>query len=91
VWIHAPQRDWRYARWEPAFQFLREQHALVFIQYPRGWDGNIDLTYNDPDLGHAQLVRAIDRGDRDAELMEAFPDRPVYRLDALSLRLERMR
>jgi hypothetical protein len=91
VWIHAPQRDWRYARWEPAFQFLREQHALVFIRYPRGWDGNIDLTYNDPDLGHAQLVRAIDRDDRDAELMEAFPDRPVYRLDALSLRLERMR
>jgi hypothetical protein len=88
---HAPERAWPFARWEPAFEWLRERRALVFIQYPSGWDGNMDLTYNEPDLARADLVRAIDKGERDAELMALFPDRPAFLFDPITLRAERIR
>lgn len=91
VLMHAPERGWLYGRWEPAFEWLRERHALVFIRYPPGWDSNIDLTYNEPDLEHAALVRAIDKGSRDAELLPHFPGRPAFVLDPLTLRVERIR
>lgn len=88
---HAKERQWTYALWEPAFEWLRERRALVFIRYPSKWDGNIDLTYNEPDLSRADLVRAIDLGDRDAELLPHFPGRPAFVLDAVTLRAERIR
>ena len=88
---HAPRRGWVYARWEPAFEWLRQQHALVFIRYPEGWDSNLDLTCNEPDLARAELVRAIDKGARNAELLPYFPDRPAFVLDPLTLRAERVR
>lgn len=91
VIAHAPERGWTYALWEPAFQWLREQRALVFIRYPPRWDGNIDLTYNEPDLSRADLVRAIDKGPRDAELLPYFPDRPAFVFDVVTLRAERIR
>jgi len=88
---HAPERGWVYARWEPAFEWLRQRHALVFIRYPPGWDGNVDLTYDEPDLERADLVRAIDKGARNAELLPHFPDRPAFVLDPITLRAERIR
>jgi len=91
VLTNAHRRPWTYARWEPAFEWLRQQHALVFIRYPKAWDGNVDLTYNEPDLAHADLVRAIDKGERDAELLPYFPDRPAFVLDPLTLRAEQIR
>jgi hypothetical protein len=91
VIARAAERQWIYARWEPAFQWLRERRALVFIKYPAGWNGNVDLTYNEPDLAHADLVRAIDKGARDAELFPYFPDRPVFVFDPVTLRAERIR
>ena len=91
VLTRASERPWRYARWEPAFEWLREQHAVVFVRYPRGWDGNVDLTYNEPDLAGADLVRAIDKGERDRELLQYFPDRPAFILDPVTLRAERIR
>lgn len=91
VIVHASERGWTYALWEPAFEWLRQRRALVFIRYPPRWDGNIDLTYNEPDLLHADLVRAIDKGPRDAELLPYFPDRPAFVLDAVTLRAERIR
>jgi hypothetical protein len=91
VITRAAERPWRYARWEPAFEWLREQHAVVFVRYPHGWDGNVDLTYNDPDLASADLVRAIDKGERDGELLQYFPDRPAFILDPVTLRAERIR
>src|SRR5438309_2180468 len=91
VLTNAHRRPWAYARWEPAFEWLRQQHALVFIRYPKAWDGNVDLTYNEPDLAHADLVRAIDKGERDAELLPYFPDRPAFVLDPLTLRAEQIR
>jgi hypothetical protein len=91
VLTNAQRRPWAYARWEPAFEWLRQQRALVFIRYPRPWDGNVDLTYNEPDLAHAELVRAIDKGARNAELLSYFPDRPAFVLDPLTLRAEQIR
>jgi hypothetical protein len=91
VLMYAPKRGWRYARWEPVFDWLRERRALVFIHYPPGWDSNVDLTYNEPDLEHAALVRAIDKGPRDAELLPSFPGRPAFVLDPVTLRIERIR
>jgi hypothetical protein len=91
VLMNAPERGWLFARWEPAFDWLRKHRALVFIRYPDGWDGNVDLTYNEPDLARAELVRAIDHGARNAELLPHFPDRPAFVLDPLTLRLERIR
>ena len=91
VLTNAHRRPWAYARWEPAFEWLREQHALVFIRYPRAWDGNVDLTYNEPDLAHADLVRAIDKGERNAELLPYFPGRPALVLDPLTMRAEQIR
>jgi hypothetical protein len=88
---HARDRGWFYARWEPAFEWLREQRALVFIKYPPGWDGNVDLTYNEPDLARADLVRAIDGGPLDAQLLPYFPGRPAFVLDPVTLRAERIR
>ena len=87
----AAERPWPYARWEPAFEWLRQRHALVFIRYPERWDGNADLTYNDPDLARADLVRAIDKGERNAALLPYFPDRPAFVLDPITLKAERIR
>jgi hypothetical protein len=88
---HATERSWTHARWEPVFASLRERHALVFIHYPPDWNGNIELTYNEPDLAHADLIRAIDKGPRNAELLKELPGRPAFVLDAVTLRTERIR
>lgn len=87
----APERYWPYGLWAATFHELRERHALVFIRYPREWNGNIELTYNDPDLEHAEMVRAIDKGPRNAELLPYFPGRPAFVLDPVTQRLERIR
>ena len=69
---------------------VRAQRGLVFLRYPADWNGNYDLTYNEPDLATAPLVRAIDLGPRDAELMRFFPDRPAFLLDLETARLTRL-
>jgi hypothetical protein len=87
----AAHRGWAYARWEPAFQWFREQRALVFVRYPAGWNVNLDLGYNEPDLSRADVVRAIDLGARNPELLPYFPDRPAFVFDPVSSRVERIR
>jgi len=87
----APLADAPYARYEPTFAWLRRQRALVFLRYPPEWNPNLDLTYNEPDLQKAQLVRAIDLGPRDAQLLPWFPDRPAYQLDLANLSVQRIR
>lgn len=80
-----------YDRLRPAFAEVERARGLVFLRYPPGWDPRVDLTYNEPDLGRARAVRALDLGARDAELMRAFPDRPAFLLDLGSGRLGRLR
>ncbi|HWE24699.1 MAG TPA: hypothetical protein VG496_12250, partial [Myxococcales bacterium] len=79
------------ARFEPVFARLRTERALVFLHYPPQWPANIDLGYNEPDLSRADLVRALDLGERNAELLAAFPARPAYRLDLGTLQLTQLR
>ena len=89
-----------YARWQNLDRFqlydrpfaeARAQHGLVFLRYPADWNGSYDFTYNEPDLATAPLVRALDLGPRDAELMRFFPDRPAFVLDLKTARLTRLR
>ena len=79
------------ARFEPTFARLRGERALVFLHYPAGWPTNVDLGYNEPDLSKAELVRALDLGDRDADLLRDFSDRPAYRLDLGTAELTKLR
>ncbi|MBS2024782.1 MAG: hypothetical protein JST92_20495 [Deltaproteobacteria bacterium] len=72
---------------EAALAPLRSQHALVFLRYPADRDLNSDFGYNDPDLVHTPLLRALDRGPRNAELMALHPDRPAYLLDVVTARV----
>ena len=81
----ARQSDSPYARWEPV---LAQLQGIVFIRYPARWHGNVDLTYNEPDLQRARLVRAIDMGTRNAELMRYFPGREAFLLDLGTGRVE---
>jgi hypothetical protein len=79
------------ARFEPTFARLRGERAVVFLHYPAGWPTNVDLGYNEPDLRKAELVRALDLGDRDADLLRDFPERPAYRLDLGTAELTKLR
>jgi hypothetical protein len=79
------------ARFDATFEKLRRERALVFLHYPAGWPTNVDLGYNDPDLAKAELVRALDLGERNAELLRFFPDRPAYRLDLGTAELTKLR
>ena len=69
----------------------RHAHGLVFLRYPNGWSSLLDVTYNEPVLEKAALVRALDLGPRNAELRKQFPDRPAFLLDLATLRLRRLR
>jgi hypothetical protein len=79
------------ARLEPVFEKLRRERALVFLHYPAGWSTNVDLGYNEPDLRKAEMIRALDLGDRNGELLGAFPGRPAYRLDLGTAELTQLR
>ena len=81
-------RSWSY---QPQLARVRAVGGLVFIRYPRGWDPNEDLNYNDPDLQHSSLVRALDLGPRNADLMAALPGRPAFLLDVGTGDLQRLR
>ena len=86
-----PVRRSPYRFFEPAFQALRDQRAIVFLHYPQDWDMNYDLTFNEPDILAEPLVRALDLGSRDAELLRYFPDRPAYVLNPATMTLDRLR
>ena len=81
----------RYSFYDRPLAEARAQHGLVFLRYPADWNSNYDLTYNEPDLATAPLVRALDLGPRDAELMRFFPDRPAFLLDLGTAKLTRLR
>jgi hypothetical protein len=83
--------DAPFVRYDRIFSQLRRERAIVFLRYPREWPANADLGYNEPDLMHAELIRARDLGARNAELLRAIPGRPAYVLDVQSLAVSRLR
>jgi hypothetical protein len=80
----------RLQRIERALEPARRARGLVFLRYPPGWNTNVDLTYGEPDLSRAQLVRAIDLGPRNDELRRRFPDRPAFLFDLETEKLQRL-
>lgn len=81
-------RSWSY---EPQLAQVRAVRGLVFIRYPPSWDSDEDLGYNDPNLKESPLLRAIDLGAHDADLIAALPDRPAFLLDVETGELHRLR
>lgn len=79
-----------YAQVEKLLEPVRLARGLVFFRYPPGWDANVDLGYNEPDLASATLIRALDLGPRNDELRRLFPTRPAFLLDLGSRTLSRL-
>jgi hypothetical protein len=75
---------------EAAMAGLPPEKAIVFVSYPPSQNPHLGLTRNEPDLASALRWVVYDRGPRNAELRALAPDRAVYRLDAESMRLERL-
>jgi len=65
--------------------------AIVFVRYPPSFDPHLGLTGNAPDFASAERWLVHDLGDaRNAELCAAAPGRTPYRLDAATLRVDRL-
>jgi len=55
--------------------------AIVFVRYGPGHNDHISLVGNVPDVAAAHAWIAYDRGDTNAELISAAPDRVPYLFD----------
>jgi len=75
---------------EAAMARLPPEKAIVFVSYPPSQNPHLGLTRNEPDLASALRWVVYDRGPRNAELRALAPGRAAYRLDAASMRLERL-
>ena len=75
---------------EAAIARLPPEKAIVFVSYPPSQNPHLGLTRNEPDLASAPRWVVYDRGLRNAELRALAPDRAAYRLEAASMRLERL-
>jgi len=75
---------------EAAMATLPPEKAIVFVSYPPSQSPHLGLTRNEPDLASALRWVVYDRGLRNAELRALAPDRAAYRLEAVSMRVERL-
>jgi hypothetical protein len=64
--------------------------AIVFVSYPPSQNPHVALTRNEPDLASAAQWLVYDRGAENATLRALAPDRAAYRLDAATMRIERL-
>jgi hypothetical protein len=76
---------------EAAMATLPPEKAIVFVSYPPSQDPHFGLTRNEPDLASALRWVVYDRGPRNAELRALAPDRATFRLDAATMRIERLK
>ena len=65
-------------------------NAIVFVSYPASQNPHLALTRNEPDLASAPQWIVYDRGAENAALRALAPDRAAYRLDAATMRIERL-
>jgi hypothetical protein len=75
---------------EAAMATLPPEKAIVFVYDPPSQSPYFALTRNEPDLASALRWVVYDRGPRNAELRALAPDRAAYRLEAATMRLERL-
>jgi hypothetical protein len=75
---------------EAALAKLPQEKAIVFVSYPPSQNPHLGLTRNEPDLASAVRWVVYDRGPRNVELRALAPDRAAYRLDAATMRVERL-
>jgi hypothetical protein len=75
---------------EAAMAKLPPGKAIVFVSYPPSQNPHLGLTRNEPDLASAGQWVVYDRGLRNAELRALAPDRAAYRLEAASMRVQRL-
>jgi hypothetical protein len=76
---------------EAAMAQLPPEKAIVFVSDPPSRSRTyFALTRNEPDLASALRWVVYDRGPLNAELRALAPDRAAYRLEAASMRLERL-
>ena len=75
---------------DAALAKLPPEKAIVFVRYPPSQNPHLGLTRNEPNLASALQWIVYDRGLRNAELRALAPDRVAYRLDAATMRLERL-
>ena len=65
--------------WLRGEETLAPLRGLVFLRYgPEPELHSVELNYNLPDLAKSPLIRALDLGPRDRELMRLFPERPAF-------------
>lgn len=69
---------------------LPPEKAIVFVSYGPSHSQHYGLTRNEPDLGTAKYWVVYDRGVENGQLRALAPDRVAYRLDADSMRLDRL-
>ena len=75
---------------EAAMATLPPETAIVFVSYPPSQNPHFGLSRNEPDLASARRWVVYDRGPRNAELRALAPERAAYRLDAATMRVERL-
>jgi hypothetical protein len=75
---------------EAALASVPPEKAIVFISYPPSHNPHLGLTRNEPDLASAHRWVVYDRGPRNREIRAFAPDRAAYRLDAATMRVERL-
>jgi hypothetical protein len=75
---------------EAALAKLTPEKAIVFVSYPPSHNPHLGLTRNESDLASAPRWVVYDRGLQDAELRALAPDRAAYRLEAGTMRVERL-
>ena len=75
---------------DAALAKLPPEKAIVFVNYPPSQNPHLGLTRNEPDLASAPRWVVYDRGARNAELRALAPGRVAYRLDAATMRVERL-
>jgi hypothetical protein len=55
---------------------------VVFVEYRRGYDVNLEWIYNRADIDHSETIWAHEMGPKNQELIDYYPDRQFWRLVA---------
>ncbi len=80
TWFHSPKGFHQRAEVLRRLESVPGKH-LVIVRYRAGHNPDEEWGYNAADIDRAKVVWARDMGERNAELLDYFRDRRVWRLD----------